>query len=313
MRPAATLIVNPASGAGRTGRHLDQLRAAARRAFDEVDLRLTRAPGDARRLAEDAARAGVKVVVAVGGDGTAGEVASGLCAVDMPAQARPAFTLVPAGTGCDLARTLNVPRSWEAAFDALGDAEVRLCDIIEIDAGGDVFRSVNMVTMGVGGDVVTFNTPALKRLGGRVSFMLATLRAFIGWSGPVVSLRWDGPDGAGAWRGRLSNAFIANGAHCGGGMKPVGAASMADGVLQLALVTHRSLLPGLKIIPRLYDGRLGEAPGVVTARLTSLTAEVSEGAAVGLDIDGERGPQLPLRLRCVPSALPVLATRWSVS
>ena len=71
--PARTrFIVNPRAGAGRAGRHLDDLRAAVSRHLDAVVL--TEAANHGRHLARSAAMDGIELLVAVGGDGTIHEV-----------------------------------------------------------------------------------------------------------------------------------------------------------------------------------------------------------------------------------------------
>jgi len=72
------LIVNPKSAAGRTGRHFDRIARAVRAAIGDFECAFTRARGDGSRLAREAVRSGGKLVVAVGGDGTASEVVDGL-------------------------------------------------------------------------------------------------------------------------------------------------------------------------------------------------------------------------------------------
>ena len=63
---AICFIVNPASGMGRTGRHLEELR---RQAADlDGEWLITERPGHATELA--AAATGCEIVVAVGGDVT---------------------------------------------------------------------------------------------------------------------------------------------------------------------------------------------------------------------------------------------------
>ncbi len=72
------VIANPHAGDGRVGRELPALeRGLAERGL-EYSLQLTDGPGDATRLATDAMDAGVRFLVAVGGDGTIQEVVNGM-------------------------------------------------------------------------------------------------------------------------------------------------------------------------------------------------------------------------------------------
>src|ERR1700674_2897675 len=59
--------------------------------------------GQAAALAADAARRGVDVVAAVGGDGTVNEVVNGLDGYDVP------LGIIPVGTANDFARQVGIP------------------------------------------------------------------------------------------------------------------------------------------------------------------------------------------------------------
>src|SRR5207245_10138092 len=61
--------------------------------------------GEEAELARAAVTRGFRTVVAVGGDGTWSNVGSALLRTGRPAR----LGLVPAGTGCDLAKSLGIP------------------------------------------------------------------------------------------------------------------------------------------------------------------------------------------------------------
>ena len=75
--PWTLLIVNPSAQNGQLGRRWPELGAALRRELGSFEEALTVRPGDATRLAREGLESGVDTVVAVGGDGTANEVANG--------------------------------------------------------------------------------------------------------------------------------------------------------------------------------------------------------------------------------------------
>jgi diacylglycerol kinase family enzyme len=110
----ALLVVNPnATTTSERGREL-----LVRALRSEVDLQVeyTMRRGHAVTLARDAARAGIDLLVTLGGDGTVNEAVNGLLADDRDpahgADRRPLLAVVPGGSANVFARALGLPRDW---------------------------------------------------------------------------------------------------------------------------------------------------------------------------------------------------------
>src|SRR5919202_598900 len=106
-RSGVWLIVNPSAGrkGGLSTNPVgpDEARAVLERHVSPVEVRPTEHEGHATELAREAARAGVALVVAAGGDGTVHEVASGLIGTQT------ALGVLPLGSVMNIARALNIP------------------------------------------------------------------------------------------------------------------------------------------------------------------------------------------------------------
>ncbi|MGH7859144.1 MAG: diacylglycerol/lipid kinase family protein, partial [Candidatus Binatia bacterium] len=144
MKPIL-FIGNPKAGRGAWG----SVAGAIARAGLDADLLTTERPGHAVGLARDARRTGAEMVVAVGGDGTVNEVVNGLLA-DGPGNDVPVLGVVPAGSGCDYAKTFDIPSDVEAAVRLLAsDAPVRMVDAGEISFAGQRRYFANIAEVGV--------------------------------------------------------------------------------------------------------------------------------------------------------------------
>jgi diacylglycerol kinase family enzyme len=99
-------IVNPIAGRGAGALAIPQLDALVRRLQLDYELVRTETPRHATQLARQAAAAGCRVVVAVGGDGTANGVLNGLLQAASKARARP-----PWGSS-RLGGAMTTPRAW---------------------------------------------------------------------------------------------------------------------------------------------------------------------------------------------------------
>src|ERR1044071_4668806 len=74
-------------------------------------------------IARDAAARKVHAVVAVGGDGSVNDIATGLWGSET------ALAIVPKGSGNGMARTLNIPRDTEQAIDIINKGQITYIDI----------------------------------------------------------------------------------------------------------------------------------------------------------------------------------------
>lgn len=83
---------------------------------NEVDVVETNRRGHATRFAHDAARRGIDVVVAFGGDGTLNEVATGIAGTDT------ALGVLPGGSTNVFARTIGLPNDPVVAVDRVAAA-----------------------------------------------------------------------------------------------------------------------------------------------------------------------------------------------
>lgn len=309
MGEKVCLVVNPMSGAGRTGALLGQLEAEARRVFGAVDVRVTATPGAGSAHADAAAREGAELVIAVGGDGTANEVVNGLLASGAPSAS---FALLPAGTGSDLAKSLAMPSDWATALEAIRGAPTLPTDVMLgrfTTEHGQVHRyGVNVIGMGLAGRVVRYANQSSKRLGGTATFLISTLRAFATHRPTWASLSWEGADGANAsWEGELLNLFISNGRYCGGGMLTGPSARMDDGLLDVAIVEPTSVVRSLGGIGSLYDGTISALPHVRSFQARSLRAAPSRGSVLLCDVDGEQPGVMPAEVQCLSGLLRVRA------
>ena len=248
-------------------------------------------------------------VVAVGGDGTINEVVNGL----MSATARGvSLGIVPGGTGSDLVRTLKVPTELEAAVHLAVAGEARPLDVMRATFHGDDGQAVerwgmNVIGMGLAGDVVRRVNAGSKAWGGTLTFLGATLSALAAWSPVEVEIRWTDERGvAGDWRGRLVNAFVGNGQFCGGGVWLGPAGRMDDGLLELMIIPQLPVGVLMARIPHLYTGKLSATSGVVWKQIRSVSARVIGDGRALADVDGEQPGGLPVHISVLERALSVV-------
>lgn len=305
MGAEIAVVVNPVAGHGRTRRLWPAVARAMQEAGLTFDASFTSGPGDACTLAAEAARAGYSLVVAVGGDGTLNEVVNGLLASDAPRSSDVRLGVVSCGTGCDLIRTLGIPRGV-AGVSALAGGESR-----PIDVGQVTYRApdgtpgrrcfVNAGDLGLGAEVARRVNRGSKRLGGFLSF-------FVGGAVSIVKVRFqpveyvvdDEPPVADV----AGLVFVANGRYAAGGMLFAPQAELDDGLFDVVLlreVSRPELL--FDLFPRVYRGAHLGHPRVVHRKAARLV--VSSPEPLHLEVDGELPGGAPAEFTLLPRAIRV--------
>jgi YegS/Rv2252/BmrU family lipid kinase len=280
---------------------------ALRAAMGDFDVEFTRARGDAVQIAREA-RTRARLVVAVGGDGTASEVVDGLLEGGPTVRPDVEFGYVPLGTGGDLRRSLGGRSEADGVAAALSRGITRACDVGLVEyrdhAGGRRARHfVNVADLGVGGVVVeAMESPALKAFGARMSYLLASASALLRYRDRPVRWRADG----GPWHEEsVTSLNVCNGRYFGAGMLVAPDARMDDGLFDVVVWKGFGVVD-LAVRNRcLYDGSHVSLPNTRVLRAREVEVEPIGGARVLLDVDGEQPGTVPARFTILPSALRV--------
>ncbi|MEX2532064.1 MAG: diacylglycerol kinase family protein [Gemmatimonadota bacterium] len=274
--PETLIIQNPQAGADRANREVQEW-ADAR---PEVELRATAGKGDAHQWARDAARRGVKLVVAAGGDGTVREVGNGLLDADGPGGV--ALGIVPLGTGNDLARSLGVPGSVGQALNLLEGGRVRRMDVARVGLGhGKPSYFLNALTGGFSGALHDALEPETKAAWGPLSYLRSGVESWGDRTTYRLRLAVDGRD----FTYTALNLVVANGATAGGGIPIAPEASLFDGELDVAVVLEATAMELGNIAAQILAGGPGDHEALV--RLRGRSIRVSCSIPFPLSIDGE--------------------------
>ncbi|MCO4748219.1 MAG: hypothetical protein KC912_25720 [Proteobacteria bacterium] len=313
MKRRVCLIVNPTSAGGGTASRFAEIGRAADAAFTAWDLRKTEGPAHATELTRQAIAEGFDAVVGIGGDGTANEVINGFFVDGEPIETDACFSVVPAGTGCDLVKTLKMPRDLDAAFRIIAQRQGRPTDVlrarfVDHDGAEGVRMCINVLDFGMGGEVVARVNKGSKRMGGLLTFLGATVASVLTYRPVLVQLRWcDGEGTWHDWEGELLNCFLANAEYAGGGMWFGRGGSMQDGLVDVTVVPNLSVLRQLQSLPRLYTGTPERVRGIRRFQASQLEAKVVGGERVRIDVDGEQPGTLDASFEVLPRVVSVLA------
>lgn len=290
----ACLIANPAAGRGRGARRLPRVRGALA-AVGIHDVRSTRTPGHERQIAAEAAGEGIETIVALGGDGTWGNVARGI--IDSGRDAR----LVPiaAGTGNDFPHALRLPADDPVAMAriAAGSASVR----VDVGWANDI-AFLNVAGLGLETEVLRASR-RLRAFSGAMLYVAATIPLLRSYPGLKASIQFE-DEPAGPVR-PFCAIVASNGPRFGGGFRVAPGASVTDGKVDLVSVQDAPPRRRLQLFVRARLGTHIGQPEVERRPATKLTLNFEEAPL--LDADGElhRLTSSQLLIRVAPGAIRV--------
>jgi len=293
----ALLIVNRAAGSGPRLRLVDGVRTRLAAGGYRVVAVPTAGPGDATRLAREAAADGVAAVFALGGDGTLREAAAGLLGTGVP------LGPLPGGTTNVLTLALGLPRRPLAAAAVLAQSTARPFDVGRCD--GRPF--LMMVSAGLDAAVVaSLHAPGAawsKRWLGRPGIVARGLASWWRYGYPEIELEHRGV------RHRARFASLSNVPLYGGPFRMAPDARPDDRRLDLLLFRGAGRAATLGFARDLLRGSHVERADVETLRVEAGEQVVVTGppeTAVQVDGDPYAG-RPPVTLELARERLALLA------
>ena len=240
-----------------------------------------------RHLAAEAVQRGDATVVAAGGDGTIGVVATELL------NSGTALGVLPHGSIMNIPRMLGIPRDLGAAAAVLAHGAIRRIDVGE--ARGRPFFEVGSVGM----NAAMFREAQRFEAGDRASIP-RTIWAAIRFRLARMEIALDEL----VVRTRALAVTVANGPYTGAGMTVAPDARVDDGRFDVTVFEHFSKWELIRHLGSIAFGRRRYAPHVSTYRSTF--ARISSVSPLPARADSRDLGTTPVEFRVLRAALPVI-------
>jgi len=236
--------------------------------------------------------------------------------------ASPRIAIWPVGTGNDIDRGLRLTKnstptepttaggeapahpqapapSIDSFIDAVTDQRFRSIDVGSVQCGdAEPHYFLGVLSCGFDSDV-NERANAMPARVGKARYLLGVAREL-----PTVRPRWYSIDSDGEDRSMAGMVLaIGNGPAYGSGMLVCPGADMADGVLDVTLVTNAPKRTFVSVLPRVYSGRHIEHPSVTAWTARQLRIDAPDSIVYA---DGERIGPLPATVAVRHRALEVL-------
>ncbi len=288
-------IVNPLSGA--TGKKfiIKHIETLLDKNLYDYDIVRTNYIGHATEIADSAAKHGVDIVCAIGGDGTVNETARALVHTDT------ALAIIPCGSGNGLARHLHIPVDPIGAINIINSAEEHLMDY------GIIEKHPFFCTCGMGFDALISMKFAQSGKRGPLTYLENILKNGFQYTPEIYDLQIVGEKEEQI----TCKAFIvscANASQYGNNAYIAPKASVHDGLMDVTIVEPFAVIDAPQIVFQLFKGTIDQSNYVKTFRCRKLCIRRSDTGVIhydgdpvmaGTEIDIEI---VPKGLRCISPA-----------
>ena len=265
------VICNPTSGNGAGRDALQKVKQLLKEKDVAAVYHETAHPLHAIELTRQAVQEGADTVIAIGGDGTLHEVAQEL------KDTKTVLGIIPAGTGNDFIKSINIPLETEKALEIILSGSVKAVDTVQIN------DRLFLNECGCGFDVMVLDyaEKAKKHVKGLLPYLYGVLQTIGHFKSVHVKLSVE--DNPPEEKDILVLA-VANGRFIGGGIPIAPHAIPDDGLLDVLVVDTMTKGRMISVLPGLLKGKIEDFKETVHQRVKSLRLESKN---VRINIDGE--------------------------
>lgn len=233
-------------------------------------------------------------VLIAGGDGTIDNVVNAMsrCGISIP------IGILPVGTANDFGKFLGMPSDIGKACKQILSSEVTSVDLGSIN---DKYF-INVASAGLFTDVSQKTDINLKNTIGKLAYYLKGLEELPNFRKINIRIKSDEME----YEGNMYFMLVFNG-QTAGNLKLATRADVTDG--QLDVIVFKAI-PIIELIPlfvRVLKGDHLDSDNVIYFKTNNLYVECDE--KIVTDIDGEKGPDFPLNIKCIKGGIKVLGVK----
>jgi YegS/Rv2252/BmrU family lipid kinase len=267
------VILNPAARSERAKNTWKKIER-----FPNCTLRTTAGPGDALKVAAQAAEEGFTTIVAAGGDGTVNDVVNGIAGKDV------AMGILPVGTMNVFAAELGLPNDLDEAWAVIRAGRTRKIDLVR--ANSRYF--IQLAGVGLDAQVVQETSWNFKKNFGPLSYVISAAQ-IAARKPPRLIVEADGLEREGSF------VLLGNGRYYGGPLAFFKEARIDDGKLDVLIFKNLGYLDIARYLGTILMGKHTDLPDVEYFQTKKALVRSEEDVPV--EVDGEVAMQLPVTFR----------------
>lgn len=176
-----------------------------------------------------------------GGDGSLVEALNGM---DLSRDVQ--LGIIPAGTGNDYAKVLNLSRDFDIAMDTIIEGQSKLVDIGLVNET----KFINVCCCGIDGEIIMDTDKIKKHIRGSAAYLLATVKNLARYKAKKVVIEIDGK----RFKREIILAAVGKGQYIGGGMQITPTADVSDGQFEICIVNKLAKPKLIALFPSIFKG-----------------------------------------------------------
>lgn len=233
-------------------------------------------------------------VLIAGGDGTIDNVVNAMtkAGVSVP------IGILPVGTANDFGKFLGMPSDISKACRQILSSEVTSVDLGSIN---DKYF-VNVASTGLFTDVSQKTDVNLKNTIGKLAYYLKGLEELPNFRKLEIKIRSKEME----YEGNMYFMLVFNG-QTAGNFKLATRASATDGLLDVIIFKAIPIIELIPLFVKVLKGEHLDSDNVIYFKTNNIYIESHEDIVT--DIDGEKGPDFPLNIKCIKGGLKVLGAK----
>jgi diacylglycerol kinase (ATP) len=282
-------IINPVSGIGKQKRVENAIKKHLDHSEYDYEIAHTEYAHHATKISAEAQSKGIDIVVAIGGDGSANDVATGIVNTEM------IMGVIPVGSGNGLAHFLKIPFSFKKSIRIICRNNVSRIDTATIN--NNLFISI----AGLGFDALVAEEFTKCSRRGFWSYIKTILKEFRIYKPATYKIKFDGKE---IERTALMVSF-ANSDQFGYNAHVAPQASINDGLIDLCIIQPVSFLKAIPMAHKLFHKSLDTSKNVEVYKVRE--ASVETDSPVSCHLDGDPAERLSsAEVKIFPKSLNII-------
>lgn len=239
---------------------------------------------------------GSKCIIVSGGDGTVNEVINSM----MNNNIKVPLGIIPAGTSNDFARYIKMPKDYEECFKVLANMKTETVDLGKVNSQ----YFINICCGGLFTNVSQNIDTDLKNTLGKMAYYIKGAEQIPNFKPFKVDIKTLDKK----YSEELYLFLVLNSTGAGG-FELIKDAEINDGYLDFIGVRSMSVLELPIILMKLLKGQHLEDKNVLYLRDKNFYIRSHDIEYAESDVDGEKGPDIPLKINVIPQALKIITNR----